>query len=262
MTMLLLKSILFKFMELGLGLKTYFSLETRDPIFVNFKLTPKEVEKVRQHLPAGLELQKVRFAEEDTEAEYWVSYNLYQIKYPKKELQSIRRSRCEINTFVRDSKGRKGILVFSGSPFVSKERRPSLIERICQLAERMVIFIYGCGKLLPLTYELSDRALKIEFDDPKNALSLRHSFGDVGTPAHHRLSEEYWAFNDISFFNGGKTHDFVNVSSSFYSARFHRIEGHVLEQYRLRSPFLDRRPDRVYFHRGDIAYLVDALNRS
>ena len=107
-------------MELGLGLKTYFSLETKDPIFINFKLIAEEARAVQKHLPPGFKLQKIRFTERDLSAEYWISYNLYYIKYPKKELAGIRRVRCEINTFVRDASGRKGVLVFCGSPLVSR----------------------------------------------------------------------------------------------------------------------------------------------
>jgi hypothetical protein len=259
LTVFALKALLFKFMELGLGLKTYFSLETKDPVFVNFKLTDEEAARVRVALPPGFELQKIRFSETDSEPAYWVSYNLYQIKYPKKELQGIRRSRCEINTFVTDAKGRKGIHVFCGSPLVSKETRPSLIGRVCELAERLVIFIYGCGKLVPLVYELSDDKLRIEFDERGNRLRLRQKLGPAAAAV--RLSDDYWAFNDISFFNEGKTFDLVNVNSAFTSARFESLDGAELGELAVESPFFRRAPDKVYFHRGDIPYLVDALNR-
>lgn len=259
MTMFFLKRLFFKFMELGLGLKTFFALETKDPIFVNFRLSAEEAAKVQKSLAPGFELQKVRFADGDPAPEYWISYNLYLIKYPKKELAGIRRARCEINTFVRDPKGRKGILVFSGSPLVSKEERPSLIGRVCELAEHAVIFIYGCGKLVPLAYELSKDSLRIEFDVTGNELSM--SLPLKPSEAKTRLSDDYLAFNDISFFNGGKTFDLVNVNSAFSAARFHVLEGAELGQVRHRGPFFQRAPDKVYFHRGDIAYLVDALNR-
>jgi hypothetical protein len=239
MTLLSLKSLLFKFMELGLGLKTYFSLETKDPIFVNFQLTADEAERVKRTLPPGFELQKIRFSQEDAEPAYWVSYNLYQIKYPKKELQGIKRSRCEINTFVRDAKGRKGVHVFCGSPLVSKEARPSLIGRVCELAERMVIFIYGCGKLIPLVYELGDRELKIDFRLRGNTMALRSPLPPPGA-ADARLSEDYWAFNDISFFNEGNTFDRVNVNSAFQRAKFQELDRSKLEAFEIESDALNR----------------------
>lgn len=255
MTMFFLKRLIFKFMELGLGLKTFFALETTDPIFVNFKLSIEEADAVRKRLPSGFTPQKVRFTDEDPAPEYWVSYNLYLIKYPKPELAHIRRARCEINTFVTDAKGRKGILVFSGSPLVSTDEQPSAIGRICELAERMVIFIYGCGKLVPLKYELGRDKLEIAFE----GFSLRQPL--IESKATTRLSEDYLAFNDISFFNEGKTFDLVNTNSRFTAARFHAIDGSALKDARVEGPFFKRAPDKVYYHRGDIAYLVDALNR-
>ncbi len=253
--MFLLKKLIFKFMELGLGLRTCFSLETKDPVFVNFKLSAREAEEVRKALPPRFTLDRVRFCDGDESPEYWISYNLYDIKYPKKELQGIKRARCEINTFVRDPAGRKGILVFCGSPYVSKEARPSLMGRICELAERMVIFIYGCGRLIPLIYELSSDVLRIEFEDVSLRLPLPAETAGV------RLSDEYAAYNDISFFNHGKTFDLVNTSSSFPAARFQSVEGAALEGLELRGPFFRRAPDKIYYHRGDIAYLVNALNQ-
>ncbi|MFM8315789.1 MAG: hypothetical protein ACKOA8_16030, partial [Deltaproteobacteria bacterium] len=101
--MFFLKKLLFKFMELGLGLRTCFSLETKDPIFVNFKLSPDEIEKVKKSLPMGFVLKPIRFCESDEIPEYWISYNFYQLKYPKPELASIKKARLEINTFVEDS---------------------------------------------------------------------------------------------------------------------------------------------------------------
>ncbi len=256
-----LKKLLFKFMELGLGLKTYFSLETKDPIFINFKLSAEEARAVQKHLPPGFKLQKIRFTERDLSAEYWISYNLYYIKYPKKELAGIRRVRCEINTFVRDASGRKGVLVFCGSPLVSRESKPSPMERLCDWAEHLVIFIYGCGKLIPLVYELSDRELKVEFEGKENRFSLHHRLpGDSGN-GDDRLSAEYAAYNDISFFNHGKTYDRVHVTSAFSSAKFHALEGGDLDHFSGHGPFFQRPPDKVLYHRGDIPYLVDALNR-
>ncbi len=255
MKMFFLKRLIFKFMELGLGLKTFFALETTDPLFVNFKLSPEEADAVRECLPPGFMPQKVRFTDEDCVPEFWVSYNLYLIKYPKSELAHIRRARCEINTFVTDPKGRKGILVFSGSPLVSLDEKPSLVGRICEMAERMVIFIYGCGKLVPLKYELGRDKLEIAFE----GFTLNQPLSDM--TATIRLSDDYLAFNDISFFNEGKTFDLVNTNSRFTSARFHAIEGSALKDVRVKGPFFSRAPDKVYYHRGDIAYLVDALNR-
>lgn len=253
-----LKQLIFKFMELGLGLRPIFSLETRNPIFVNFKLTPEEAEQVRRSLPPGFALKKFKFCETDETPEYWISYNLYEIKYPKKELAGIKRARCEINTFVEDAKGRKGVHVFSGSPYVSKEESPTLIGRIAEMAERLVIFLYGCGKLVPLTYELNDQSVKIHF---KN-FSLDHNFRDGRAGSETRLSEAYARYNDISFFNNGKTYDLVNVNSAFTTARLQSIDVADLKHFEMTGPFVSRKPDRVYYHRGDIAYLVSALNRA
>lgn len=239
-------------MELGLGLKTYFCLETRDPIFLNFRLSAEEIAKVRGALPPGFRLEPIRFSDEHSQPDFWVSFNLYHIRYPKPELAGVRRARCEINTFVTDAQGRKGVYVFS--PLVSKEDRPSAIGRLCELAERTVLWIYGCGKLLPLVYETTGGRVHVAFDEAAHGASA--NYGMNGT-AERRLSEEYVAFNDISFFNGGKTFDQVNVDSRFALARFQRLEG---DGAPVRSPFFNRAPDEILFHRGNISYLVDALN--
>lgn len=256
-----LKKVLFKFMELGLGLRTCFSLETRDPIFVNFKLTPEEADRVRQALPMGFKLCPIRFAQSDGEPNYWISYNLYELKYPKKELQRIRKARCEINTFVEDRLGRKGIYVFSGSPFVSEEKSWSVVGVICDFAERLVTFIYGCGKLIPLRYDVTADSVGIHFTQGDNHLRL--DAGTAGLECTEALSSDYWRFNDISFFNQGKSFDLVNVGNSFYAARFQKIEGGDIDGATAISPFFgaERRPDVVYLHRGEIAYLVNSLNR-
>ncbi len=257
--MFLLKKIIFKFMELGLGLRTCFSLETKNPIFLNFRLTADEADKVRRDLPPGFKLRAVRFVESDPEASYWISYNLYELKYPKKELAHIRKGRCEINTFVEDAGGRPGILVFSGSPYVSRETSPSLWGTICDLAEKLVTFIYGCGKLVPLTYRLGADSLEVKFREGGNVFALEQSLTGGGTPA--RLSSDYWRFNDISFFNGGKTFDLVNVGHSFYAARFESADPAGASTYEFASPYVGtRKPDAIYFHRGEIAYTVTSLN--
>ncbi len=241
-------------MELGLGLKTYFSLETRDPIFLNFALSREETERVRAALPAGFSLEKIRFTDEDEEARYWVSFNLYHIRYPKPELAGVRRARCEVNTFVTDPKGRRGVYVFS--PLVSKEDKPTFIGRICELAERLVLWIYGSGELLPLVYETGGGRVCIHFEEPNHAMAVNYRQSER---AERALSTDYQVFNDLSFFNGGKTFDRVNVDSRFGAARFQQLDS---DGAKIRSPFFDRGPDKIYFHQGDISYLVDALNRT
>jgi hypothetical protein len=260
--MFLLKKLIFKLMELGLGLRTCFSLETRNPIFVNFELSEEEARRVQQSLPSGVRLEKIRFCDHDGEPAYWISYNLYEIRYPKKELERIRKVRCEINTFVRDAEGRRGVYVFCGSPYVSREEKPSLLGKICDFAERLVIFIYGCGKLTRLGYELTEKALRIELSEGKNTLSIERDIAGAASREQTRLSDEYQVYNDISFFNEARTFDLVNVNSAFLSARFEAIGKDALGDIQVRSPFFHRSPDRVYFHRGDIAYLVSSMNRS
>ncbi len=248
-------------MELGLGLRTCFSLETKNPIFVNFKLSEGEAQEVKKWLTSDVTLCKIRFCESDSTPEYWVSYNLYELKYPKKELQSVHKVRCEINTFVEDSHGRKGVFVFCGSPYVSKENKFSIIGAICDFAERVVVFIYGCGKVISLDYELTDRKLHIDFTEGNNQLRLTHEIAQ-NSIANERLSDDYWVYNDISFFNGAKTFDLVNVNSAFYAAKLHKIAGQSLSNFSMKSPFFRRAPDNLYFHRGEIAYIVNSLNRS
>lgn len=259
--MFLLKKLIFKFMELGLGLRTCFSLDTKNPIFVNFKLSEAEAQAVQRHLPDGIRLQRIKFCESDTTAEYWISYNLYELKYPKPELQKIKKVRCEINTFVEDPDGRKGVYVFCDSPYVSREERFTFLGSICDLAERIVVFIYGCGKLISLVYRLSDREIAIEFNEGKNRISLKHDLTQRRGDSHEALSGDYWRFNDISFFNRAKTYDMVNVGSLFYFARFHCIEGNALDRFEMAGAFLRRAPDKVYFHLGEISYIVNSMNR-
>jgi len=255
--MFLIKKLIFKFMELGLGLRTCFSLETRDPIFLNFKLSADEASRVQSQLPPGFTLQKIRFFEDETTPEFWISYNLYHLEYPKKELRSIQKVRCEINTLVQGPDGRPGVYVFCDSPYVSKEKKPSIIGFVCDLAERMVCFIYGCGRLISFAYRTSD-AVEVELNDGRNKVAFRHRF--TGT-TEQALSDEYCRYNDISFFNRGKTYDLVNVNSAFLAARFVCAEGAELEMAEFTSEFLRRRPDRAGFHRGTITYTVASMNR-
>lgn len=256
--MFLIKKLIFKFMELGLGLRTCFSLDTKDPIFVNFKLSDEEAERVKKVLPPAFHLRKLRFVESDEEAAYWLSYNLYEIKYPKKELQHIKKVRCEINTFVEDKEGRKGVYVFSGSPYVSREEKKSIIGFICDMAERMVVFIYGCGRLIKLAYGITDHSVLIDFKVPGNSMRLEQP---LGIPSHEeKLSSDYWRFNDISFFNNAKTFDLVNVNNAFFSATLQKIEGTQIHTFAMESPFVNRRPDVIYFHRGEISYMVNSMN--
>ncbi len=257
--MFFIKKVIFKFMELGLGLRTCFSLETKDPIFVNFKLSPDEIEKVKAVLPDGFKLLPIRFTHLDETPHYWVSYNFYELRYPKPELSAIKKSRLEINTFVEDSLGRKGIFVFCESPFVSKESKKSLIGLICDFAEWLVTQIYGCGKLVPLQYLLSDR-LKVAFSTLTHQVEIDLPTSDSREAEIVKLSSDYCLFNDISFFNQGKTFDYVNVNSSFYKAEFFSVsltEGNVLCE----GPFFKRKPDHILAHRGEISYLVNSMNR-
>jgi len=258
------KKTFFKFMELGLGLRTCFPLETKDPIFVNFKLSPEEQARVQKSLPAGIRMEPVRFLEGDTEASYWISYNLYQLKYPKPELAHIRKGRCEINTFVTDAKGRKGIYVFSGSPYVSREQSFSVFGWICDMAERAVIAIYGCGQLIALEYGLGDRELRADFREGANQFTLTQDVTTSKVRSGLQLSQDYWRFNDISFFRSGRSIDYVQVNSAFYLARLDETDPDKLAKWDFSSPFFPpeqrRRPDQILIHRGEIAYLVNALN--
>jgi len=259
--MFILKKLLFKFMEVGLGLRTCFSLETKNPIFINFKLSDVEAEKLKRFLPPHFQLQKIRFAESDETADFWLSYNLYEIQYPKRQLEKIHKVRCEINTFVLDPLGRRGVYVFCGSPYVSREEHKSMTGWICDLAEYLVSFIYGCGKLIRLTYSLTQHVLEVHLKEGGNLIALKHRF-DTNTAICERLSNEYWIYNDISLFNEGKTFDLVNVNSAFLYAKFGCIEGDKLEDCQIENAFFRRKPDRVYFHRGSISYLVNSLNRT
>ena len=258
--MFLLKKLIFKFMELGLGLRPSFSLETRNPIFSNYRLSETEACAVQAALPNGFTLEKICFERGEEIPSFWVSYNLYEIAYPKKELRHIRKSRCEINTFVKDADGRPGIYVFSGSPYVSRETKTSFFGTICDFAERAAIWIYGCGKLITLRYELTCQSLIIDFADGPNLVKLEQPL--IKSPAKGHFSDDYLRFNDISFFNEGKTFDLVNVNSVFFAARFHVLPGEALRGFQMTGPFFNRKPETVFFHRGDIPYTVIAMNRS
>jgi hypothetical protein len=257
--MSLLTRVLFKLMELSLGLRPYFSLRTRNPIFVNFDLSETERAAVQAALPSGFTLRALRFAAGDDEARYWLSYNFYEIRYPKKEMAQLRKVRCEINTFVSDPSGREGVFVFCGSPFVSREEQPSAIGRVADLAERLVIWIYGCGRLTRVRFDLAPERLTVELDEPENRMSL--DIEVASGAGSDLLSPDYQRFNDVSFFNGGRTYDLVHVDSAFGQAGLQRIDGALLAGHAVKSPFFERAPDVVYAHRGEIGYLVSALNR-
>lgn len=256
--MFLLKKVVFKVMELGLGLQTCFSLDTKDPIFVNFKLTAEEIEKVKKALPTGFKLQPIRFLSSDESPDYWVSYNLYELRYPKPELASIKKARLEINTFVEDSKGRKGIFVFSESPFVSRETKRSFLGSLCDFAEWLVTKIYGCGHLVDLQFSLADK-LKVNFQARGQSLKIVGKTSGKVDSEDFKLSTDYCVYNDISFFNHGKSCDYVNVNSSFHQAKFSSVE---IENFEIscEGPFFNRKPDSILVHSGNISYLVNALN--
>lgn len=252
---LLLKRIIFKLMEMSLGLRPMLPLATRDPVFLNFELSDSEREAVARALPAGFELAPLRFVASDQEPAYWVSYNLYRIGYPRPELAAVRKARCEINTFVRDAEGKEGIFVFCGTPYVSREEGGSFLGRVCDAAERLVTLLYGCGKLTSLHYEVGER-LEIRLNEGDNAVlvDVDASAGKGG----ERLSDDYARFNDVSYFNAGRTFDRVLVDSAFALARFSVIDASGVV---VQGPFFRRAPDRVYLHRGQIDYVVSALHR-
>lgn len=256
---LFLKKVLFKLMEMSLGLRPLLPLATRNPVFVNFALDDDERAKVAAALPAGYELRSLRFLASDESPRFWVSYNLYSIGYPRPELAGVKKARCEINTFVVDREGRAGVFVFGGSPYVSVEEGGSFWGKLCDAAERLVVLLYGCGRLTRLRYDLTDERLAIELEEGSNRVSI-----DVPTAsgaAHERLSDEYARFNDVSFFNEGKTFDLVNVNSSFGAARFSSIDADALAAARVSGSFFDRAPDAIHYHRGEIDYIVSALHR-
>lgn len=257
--MFLLKKLVFKFMELGLGLKPCFFLETKNPIFINFKLSTAEAETIQKNLPAGFQLQRISFTE-DSIPEFWLSYNLYEIKYPKKELQHIRKARCEINTFVVDPSGKQGIYVFAGSPFVSKESRFSLFGFITDLAERLVMWIYGVGQLENLEFDLDEKYLTVKLRAASH--DVRFSVETNSSPMKLKLARDYIRFNDISFFNKGKTFDLVNANSQFSLAEFREINPAHLPLIPIQTSFFRRSPDQILFYPGEISYLVSAMNRN
>lgn len=255
-----LKRLLFKVMELGLGLRPYFSLQTRNPVFVNFRLSEAEALAVKQALPAGFELRAIRFVASDAEPAHWVSYNLYELRYPRPEMAALRKIRCEVNTFVRDAAGRDGVFVFCGSPFVSREEERTTMGKVADFAERLVIFLYGCGRLTRVHYELGEGDLRIDVDEPEAQLSLdlAHASGGAGG---ERLADDYIRFNDVSFFAAGRSFDEVSVNSAFILASFSAVDPALLGGVRARTSFFERPPDRVYVHRGDVGYLVSAMHR-
>jgi hypothetical protein len=256
--MFLLKKLLFKFMELGLGLRTCFSLDTRNPIFINFKLTEEELAKVKKQLPAGFRIQPIRFTENESESSYWISYNFYELKYPKPELAAVKKARLEINTFVLDASGRPGVFVFCDSPFVSREMKRSVIGSICDFAEWLVTKIYGVGRIIPLQFSL-DEKVRVNFKTFKHQMEVELPVPELVAGSGEKLSGDYWRYNDISFFNQGKTCDYVNVNSSFFTAEFVAISGNEVAQNCV-SPVFNRKPDRILVHRGDISYLVNSMN--
>lgn len=258
--MLWLKKLVFKLVELGLGLRPCFALQTRNPVFVNFRLSEAESDAVRRALPRGFTLRPLRFAASDAEPACWVSYNLYEIAYPRPEMAAVRKVRCEINTFVRDADGRDGVFVFCGSPFVSREEQRSAVGAVCDLAERLVILLYGCGRLTRLRYEVTGDALRINLDERDVRLDLEVPLRPLNRATREKLSDDYHRFNDVSFFNSGKTFDLVTVNSAFVLARFEDVDAATLACHTVDGPFFRRPPDRVYFHRGAIGYLVSALH--
>lgn len=257
--LLFLKTFLFKLMEMSLGIRPVLPLATRNPVFLNFRLSESERQAVAAALPHGYELRPLRFAESDASASFWISYNIYSIQYPRPELAAVRKARCEINTFVRDPDGREGVFVFCGSPFVSREENGNFWGRLCDAAERLVVLLYGCGQLTRLRYELTNDHLVVGLDEAGQRIEI--DVPAAATPADEKLSDDYVRFNDVSFFNNGKTFDLVSVNSAFTLARLARIEDHSLSSASVQGPFFSRAPDRVYYHRGDIGYLVSALHR-
>jgi hypothetical protein len=255
--MLFLRKLVFKLLELSLGLRPAFNLATKDPAFVNFRLDAAEADAVRGVLPPGFTLCALRFAASDDEPAFWVSYNLYELRHPKKEMAHIRKVRCEINTFVRDPSGRQGVFVFAGSPLVSAEEARDPIARVADMAERLVMFLYGCGRLVRLRYALGTADLRISFDEVGSKVDLEVPVPDVES---ERLSDDYHRFNDVSFFAEGRTFDLVSVDSSYVLARFARVDAAAVEAVRVTSPFFQRAPDAIYVHRGDVSYFVNALH--
>jgi hypothetical protein len=198
---------------------------------------------------------------------YWVSYNVYELAYPRPEMAAIRKVRCEVNTFVTDGHGRDGVYVFCGSPFVSREERRSVLGMLCDAAERLVIMLYGCGRLTRLRYELGEHTLRIDLDETDGQIALDVPLRPASGRRAERLSDDYHRFNDVSFFNGGKTYDLVTANSAFVLAGFESVEldpsnASPQAPAPVAGPFFRRWPDRVFVHRGSIGYLVTTLNRA
>lgn len=183
----------------------------------------------------------------DLEPAYWLSYNFYELCYPKKELSSVHKVRCEMNTFVTGPAG-KGIYVFT--PFVSKDKG-TILGRACDLAERLVMWIYGCGKLVSMEYVASESHLQVLLEN----LAID---SPIALGAYSSLSADYQRFNDISYFSAGRSLDRVNSNSAFSLAQFATLEG--VSNTRLKTPFFERAPDSIYLHLGEISYTVDAMN--
>lgn len=259
--MVWIRRSLLKLLELGLGLKPYFKLETLNPLFLNFKLQGDELERLRRLLPPGYEPEPLRFMESDDERHHRVSLNVYEVVSPDPRLRRLTRSRLEINAFVRDSEGSRGILVFHDSPFVSRSSCTTFLARRSDAIEQMVIALYGCGSLRDLSYELQERSLGLSLSSPSveirtEGASLPILEQDEGL----LLAADVWRFNDNAIFNGGRTRDFVFVNSSFRVARFQSLPVDLCRQIRVKTKIFERSPDEVLWHRGPIDYLVCSLN--
>ena len=251
-----LRKLLFKGMELGLGLRTTFSFETRNPLFINFRLNTDEARTVQAKLADGFQLSSVRFMESDPEPAFWLSYNFYELKYPSPRLRRITKVRCEVNTFVEAPGGRCGIYVFN--PFVSKEQTWSPLGAVCDFAERIVMGIYGCGRLVPMRYDLGSESLGLSLVTDGHSLVTESPFT---TTKKEPLSLDYRRFNSFSFFNGAQTYDRVFTDHAFTVAEFERLENLPPGLPLMTTPFFTRIPDAVYVHHGELTYLVDALNQ-
>ncbi len=250
-----LKRTTLKFLEImGFGISPYFSLCTQNLIFINFKLTEDEAKLIEQHLPSAIKLKRIRFFSKEEVSHYWLSYHFYDVFYPIKEIKG--KSRCDIITFVEDQKGRKGIYVLDNSPFVSKENGFSITE----VVERIVMFTYSCGQLIPLKLELTNSQIEIGLVDKKTRIDLKHKLRDCA--AINALSSDYWEYIDISFLNNAKTYDLVSVNSQFYQAKFSEIKGEEIDEFSIKDPFLNRNPDFIYYYPGKVSYLLSSLHLS
>jgi hypothetical protein len=129
-----------------------------------------------------------------------------------------------------------------------------------------VIAIYGCGRLIPLEYGLGETELRAEFSEGANQFTLIQDVAAAKLRDDLQLSEDYWRYNDISFFRNGRSIDYVQVNSAFYLARLDETDPRNIKDWKFSSPFFpkeaQRKPDQILVHRGEIAYLVNALNPS